>query len=84
MLMNCKSQVEAMRAVAFYVAAALDHEHADPDEAKKKEANAIVEFFTPIVKGWSTRVQPANAERPRRAKRRVNSGSPAPRDPATA
>ncbi len=56
MLMDCKSQVEAMRAVAFYVAAALDHEHADTDEAAKNEAHAIVEFFTPIVKGWSTEV----------------------------
>ena len=56
MLMNCKSQVEAMRAVAFYVAAALDHNHANPDAAAQAEANAIVEFFTPIVKGWSTEV----------------------------
>jgi alkylation response protein AidB-like acyl-CoA dehydrogenase len=56
MLMNCKSQVEAMRAVAFYTAAALDNNHANPDEAAAKEANAVVEFFTPIVKGWSTEV----------------------------
>ncbi|GAC1490509.1 MAG: acyl-CoA dehydrogenase [Vulcanimicrobiaceae bacterium] len=56
MLMDCKCQVEAMRAVAFYVAAQLDHHHADPDEVARKEANAIVEFFTPIVKGWSTEV----------------------------
>ncbi len=54
MLMNCKSQIEAMRAVAFFTAAALDHNHADPDETKQKEANAVVEFFTPIVKAWST------------------------------
>jgi alkylation response protein AidB-like acyl-CoA dehydrogenase len=56
MLMNCKSQIEAMRAVAFYTAAALDNDHANPNEAEAKEANAIVEFFTPIVKGWSTEV----------------------------
>jgi len=56
MLMDCKSQVEAMRAVAFYTAAALDHNHANPDETAQKEANAIVEFFTPIVKAWSTEV----------------------------
>jgi alkylation response protein AidB-like acyl-CoA dehydrogenase len=54
MLMNCKSQVEAMRAVAFYTAAALDHDHADPDPKAREEAHAIVEFFTPIVKAWST------------------------------
>ncbi|GAC1302735.1 MAG: acyl-CoA dehydrogenase [Vulcanimicrobiaceae bacterium] len=56
MLMNCKSQIEAMRAVAFYTAAALDHEHASTDAAVRKEANAVVEFFTPIVKAWSTEV----------------------------
>ncbi|GAC1303549.1 MAG: acyl-CoA dehydrogenase [Vulcanimicrobiaceae bacterium] len=56
MLMNCKCQVEAMRAVAFYTAAALDRDHASADDETKREANAIVEFFTPIVKGWSTEV----------------------------
>ncbi|MBD5655106.1 MAG: acyl-CoA dehydrogenase [Candidatus Eremiobacteraeota bacterium] len=56
MLMNCKSQIEAMRAVAFYVAGAFDHNHANPDADVAKEANAVVEFFTPIVKAWSTEV----------------------------
>lgn len=58
LLMNVKSQVEAMRALAFYTAEAMDH-HADPDPVKQEEAAAIVEFFTPIVKGWSTEVAPS-------------------------
>jgi 3-(methylthio)propanoyl-CoA dehydrogenase len=58
LLMNVKCQVEAMRALAFYTAEAMDH-HADPDPAKREEAAAIVEFFTPIVKGWSTEVAPS-------------------------
>ncbi len=52
MLMNCKAQIEAARAVAFYTAANLDRVHAGHDEA----ANVLVEFFTPIVKGWSTEI----------------------------
>jgi alkylation response protein AidB-like acyl-CoA dehydrogenase len=54
MLMDMKSQVEAMRAVAFYTAVALDHAHANPDAKVREENQAIVELFTPIVKAWST------------------------------
>ncbi len=52
MLMNIKSQVEAMRAVAFFTAASLDHAHQLTESAA--EHQQIVEFFTPIVKAWST------------------------------
>jgi acyl-CoA dehydrogenase len=58
LLMNVKSQVEAMRALAFFTAEAMDH-HADPDAAKQEEAAGLVEFFTPIVKGWSSEVAPS-------------------------
>jgi len=54
MLMDVKSQVEAMRAVAFYTAVALDHAHLNPDAKVREEHQAIVELFTPIVKAWST------------------------------
>jgi butyryl-CoA dehydrogenase len=54
MLMDLKSQVEAMRAVAFYTAVALDHAHLNPDAKVREEQQAIVELFTPIVKAWST------------------------------
>ncbi|HMD01450.1 MAG TPA: acyl-CoA dehydrogenase [Candidatus Baltobacteraceae bacterium] len=56
MLMDCKSQIEAMRAVAFLTSEQLDHAHANPDEKKKAEAQSMVEFLTPIVKAWSTEV----------------------------
>ncbi|MBC5809850.1 MAG: acyl-CoA dehydrogenase, partial [Candidatus Eremiobacteraeota bacterium] len=54
MLMDMKSQIEAMRALAFYTAGAIDHAHLNPDPALKAEHQAVVEFFTPIVKAWST------------------------------
>jgi alkylation response protein AidB-like acyl-CoA dehydrogenase len=56
MLMDVKSQVEAMRSLAFYTAAMLDHAHANPDAAAKADAQSLVELFTPIVKAWSTEV----------------------------
>jgi alkylation response protein AidB-like acyl-CoA dehydrogenase len=57
LLMNVKSQVEAARALAFCTAEAMDHQR-DPDPAKKEAASATVEFFTPIVKGWTTEIAP--------------------------
>ncbi len=59
MLMNAKANVEAMRSLAFFTAAQLDHAHANPDEAAKAAALSMVEFFTPIVKAWSTEVSQA-------------------------
>ena len=56
MLMDVKSQVEAMRSLAFYTAAKLDNSHANPDAAAKAEAQSLVELLTPIVKAWSTEV----------------------------
>jgi len=56
MLMDVKSQVEAMRSLAFYTAAMLDHAHANPDATAKADAQSLVELFTPIVKAWSTEV----------------------------
>ncbi len=54
MLMTMKSQIEAMRALALVVAAALDHAHNDPDPAIRAEEQAFSELMTPIVKGWLT------------------------------
>ena len=59
MLMNVKSQVEAMRSFGFFTAAQLDHAHANPDEKAKAAALSMVELFTPIVKAWSTEVSQA-------------------------
>lgn len=54
MLMDMKSRTEAMRALAYWVAAQMDHAHHNPDGAKAKEAQAMVDFLTPVVKGWCT------------------------------
>src|SRR5207253_3975862 len=54
MLMLMKSQTEAMRALAYVVAASLDFSHRDPDSEKRKKHQAFVDLMIPVVKGWST------------------------------
>ncbi len=54
MLMLMKSQTEAMRALAYVVAAARDVAARHPDAAERQRNQAFVEFMIPIVKGWST------------------------------
>ncbi|MGE5492062.1 MAG: acyl-CoA dehydrogenase [Actinomycetota bacterium] len=54
MLMSMRSQVEAMRALAYVTAAALDNAHSNPDEAEQKKAQAFADLMIPVVKGWST------------------------------
>jgi 3-(methylsulfanyl)propanoyl-CoA dehydrogenase len=54
MLMSMKSQIEAMRALSYVTAAALDLSHKHPDEKVRKEQKAFVELMIPVVKGWCT------------------------------
>ncbi|HJW25441.1 MAG TPA: acyl-CoA dehydrogenase [Rhodocyclaceae bacterium] len=54
MLMSMRAQVEAMRALAYVAAAALDNAHANPDEGERKRAHAFADLMIPVVKGWST------------------------------
>jgi alkylation response protein AidB-like acyl-CoA dehydrogenase len=54
MLMLMKSQTEAMRALAYVVAAALDFSHRAVDSEQRKRHQAFVDFMIPVVKGWST------------------------------
>ncbi len=54
MLMWCKANVEAMRALAYVTAASLDYAHKSPDETVRKEHQAFVDLMIPIVKGWLT------------------------------
>jgi len=54
MLMLMKSQTEAMRALAYVVAAALDFASRSADERMRKQSQAFVDLMIPIVKGWST------------------------------
>ena len=50
MLMLMKSQAEAMRALAYTTAAALDFAHKTKDKAHQ----AFVDLMIPVVKGWCT------------------------------
>jgi len=54
MLLWCKANIEAMRALAYVTAASLDYAHKSEDEAVRKEHQAFVELMIPIVKGWLT------------------------------
>jgi alkylation response protein AidB-like acyl-CoA dehydrogenase len=54
MLMWQKSNIEAMRALAYVTAASLDFAHKHPDEKTRKEHKAFVELMIPVVKAWST------------------------------
>jgi alkylation response protein AidB-like acyl-CoA dehydrogenase len=54
MLMQMRSQVEAMRALAYSVAAAHDAAARHPDAAQRVQNQAYVDLMIPVVKGWST------------------------------
>ncbi|HJW25601.1 MAG TPA: acyl-CoA dehydrogenase [Rhodocyclaceae bacterium] len=54
MLMDMKSRTEAMRALAYWVAAQMDRARRHSDPAVRQQAQAYVDFLTPVVKGWST------------------------------
>ena len=54
MLLWCKANIEAMRALAYVTAASLDYAVKSEDEAVRKEHKAFVELMIPVVKGWST------------------------------
>ena len=54
MLMSMKAQTEAMRALAYVTAAALDNANAQPDPEARKRHQAFVDLMIPIVKGWCT------------------------------
>ena len=54
MLLLMKSQVEAMRALAYVAAAALDKSLRHPDADEKKRNKALVDLLTPVVKAWCT------------------------------
>jgi len=54
MLMLMKSQAEAMRALAYTTAAALDYAHKHPDKEARKKHQAFADLMIPVVKGWCT------------------------------
>ena len=54
MLMLMKAQTEAMRALAYTTAAAMDFARKEPDAETRKRHQAFVDLMIPVVKGWST------------------------------
>ncbi|MCH7936220.1 MAG: acyl-CoA dehydrogenase [Proteobacteria bacterium] len=54
MLLFMRAQTEATRALAYYVAAALDAAKRHEDEAVRQEKQALVDLLVPVVKAWST------------------------------
>jgi 3-(methylthio)propanoyl-CoA dehydrogenase len=56
MLMAMKSQIEAMRVVAYVTAGWLDLSHHLNDVSERETAERRMALLTPIVKGWLTEV----------------------------
>jgi 3-(methylthio)propanoyl-CoA dehydrogenase len=54
MLMTMRANTEAMRAVAYVTAAAMDNARRNPDAEARKGHQAFVDLMIPIVKGCST------------------------------
>jgi alkylation response protein AidB-like acyl-CoA dehydrogenase len=54
MLLSMKAVTEAMRALAYVTAAALDNARRHPDAQARKRHQAFVDLMIPIVKGWCT------------------------------
>jgi 3-(methylthio)propanoyl-CoA dehydrogenase len=56
MLLTMKAYVEAMRALCYVNAAAIDRGHAGVDEAARLRNQELADLLTPISKGWCTDV----------------------------
>jgi len=54
MLMTMRAYTEAMRAVGYVTAAALDNARHATDPALRNEHQAFVDLMIPVVKGWCT------------------------------
>jgi 3-(methylthio)propanoyl-CoA dehydrogenase len=54
MLLTMRSQIEAMRALAYGAAAALDRSLHEPDPARRMAAEGRLALLIPLVKSWCT------------------------------
>jgi 3-(methylthio)propanoyl-CoA dehydrogenase len=54
MLMTMKATTEAIRAITYYTAAAVDRLHGEQDEDKRQQANLLSDLLTPICKAYAT------------------------------
>ena len=53
-LLTMKSQIEAMRAFGYVLAADIDLAHKHPDPAERDRRQKRVDLLTPVIKGWCT------------------------------
>jgi 3-(methylthio)propanoyl-CoA dehydrogenase len=53
-LMTMKATTEAIRALTYYTAAAVDQAHAQPDAEKRQQAELIADLLTPVTKAYAT------------------------------
>jgi alkylation response protein AidB-like acyl-CoA dehydrogenase len=54
MLMTMRAQIEAMRALAAFVAGSVDRAKRHPDAAERARQQTIVDLLTPVAKAWCT------------------------------
>ncbi|HEX3208543.1 MAG TPA: acyl-CoA dehydrogenase family protein, partial [Geminicoccaceae bacterium] len=54
MLVTMKTEIEAMRALAYSAAAALDRSIREPDAGRRAEAEGRLALLIPLVKAWCT------------------------------
>ena len=54
MLLTMRAYTEGARALAYVAAAASDAAHASPDEAIRKQNQAVYDYLVPVVKGFAT------------------------------
>jgi alkylation response protein AidB-like acyl-CoA dehydrogenase len=54
MLMAMRAGAEAMRALAYVVAATMDRAHRHSRKREREKAQALVDLLIPVVKGWFT------------------------------
>ncbi len=54
MLLTVKSQIEAMRAFGYVLAADIDAAHRHQDAAERRRRQGRMELLTPVLKGWCT------------------------------
>ncbi|MGA8032173.1 MAG: acyl-CoA dehydrogenase [Casimicrobiaceae bacterium] len=54
MLMTMRAYTEAMRAIGYVTAAAMDNARQAPNADRRRQQQAFADFMIPIVKGWCT------------------------------
>jgi acyl-CoA dehydrogenase len=54
MLMSMRAQTEAMRALIYFTAGALDRAKRHPDDAERERHQALLDLLIPVAKAWCT------------------------------